>query len=153
MGRRDHRSPPHQAYQDGRDARYQNDNTYDQRGYSGRYDDGYSRDSAYSHPGSYATRTIRNEHDYGGMYDEGYQGQANYGRDPHEDERYRNNQPRYRNIDDRRSRSPARSPAYQQYNGGRSDSPTRDAGKPSDTVILEGLPLSVSSNEVGTLPI
>lgn len=28
-------------------------------------------------------------------------------------------------------------------------SPTKDAGKPTDTVILEGLPFCISSTEVG----
>lgn len=149
LGRQDHsRSPTQQDYQGdprGRDSRHRVDDMYDERTYegqSGHYDEDYSRRGGYSHGGR---QPPRGDHDYGGMYDEGYQAEGDYGR---EGGRYRSNS-RYKEGNARRSQSPSGS----QNNQSRSESPTREAGKPSDTIILEGLPFSVSSNEVGTLPI
>lgn len=154
-GRRDHsRSPPRQAFRDeprGRDSRHRDDDMrydreYDRR--QGRPDDGYSRRGPRYNAN--ANANARDEHDYGGMYDDGgYTGKEDYGRDRYENERHRGGKGRYRDEDDPNSRSPSGS--YD--NRSRSHSPTREAGKPSDTVILEGLPFSISSNEVGTLPI
>ncbi|KAM6523733.1 hypothetical protein FSOLCH5_004346 [Fusarium solani] len=145
-GRRDHsRSPPRQAFRDeprGRDYRHRDDDMrydkeYDRR--QGRPDDGYSR------RGPRYNANARDEHDYGGMYDDGgYTGTEDYGRDRYENERHRGGKGRYRDEDDPNSRSPSGS--YD--NRSRSHSPTREAGKPSDTVILEGLPFSISSNEL-----
>ena len=153
MGLRDQsRSPPRQDYQGdsrGRDSRYRDNDMYNERSYEGRhghYDKDYSRHGGHSRPGR---QYPRGDHDYGGMYDEGYQEEGEYGYDQHEDEGYRSNRPRHREGDGPRSRSPSGS----QQNRSRSHSPTRDAGRPSDTIILEGLPFSVSSSEVGTLPI
>ncbi|KAH6887958.1 hypothetical protein B0T10DRAFT_442027 [Thelonectria olida] len=144
-GRRDSRSPPRQAFPDerrGRDSRYHDDTMRYERDYDGRqgqYDDGYGRKGGASR----GART-RDEHDYGGMYDDGYQDEGEYDRDQHDDERRGNSRSRYREGYDGTSRS--RSP-HHRYNRSRSHSPMRDAGKPSDTVILEGLPF-VPSNEL-----
>ncbi|KAM0439704.1 hypothetical protein ACHAPT_000798 [Fusarium lateritium] len=103
-------------------------------------DDGYSKRGGPRY-------NARDEHDYGGMYDEGgYAGgnQDVHGRDRYENERHRGGKGRYRDEDDPNSRSPSGS----YHNRSRSHSPTREAGKPSDTVILEGLPFSISSNEL-----
>ncbi|CAM1501767.1 Fc.00g037510.m01.CDS01 [Cosmosporella sp. VM-42] len=147
MGLRDHsRSPPRQAYQTdprGRDSRYRDDNMYDERGYDGRHgphDEDYSGRGGHSRVGRYYPR---DDHDYGGMYDEGQQAEDDAGRDRFEDERYRGSNPRYQDADNPKSQSPSGA-----YNRSRSHSPTREAGKPSDTVILEGLPFSVSSSEL-----
>ncbi|KAF4962203.1 hypothetical protein FSARC_9718 [Fusarium sarcochroum] len=143
-GRRDHsRSPPKQAFRDdpqGRDSRYRDDDRdYDHR--PGRFDDGYSRRRGASRDPRY---NARDEHDYRGMYDDGYVDDGEQERQRYEDDKHRSGRGRYRDDDDPRSRSPSRS----YHNRSRSDSPTREAGKPSDTVILEGLPFSISSNEL-----
>ncbi len=82
--------------------------------------------------------------DYGpSMYDE--PSREDEPRDRYYDERTSPRGRSYRDGDGsrRRSRSPGR------YAQSRSMSPTKDAGKPTDTVILEGLPYCVSSTEVG----
>ncbi|RGP67189.1 hypothetical protein FLONG3_8584 [Fusarium longipes] len=145
MGRRDHsRSPPKQAFRDesrGRDPRYRDDEDYDYDYRPGSYDNehsdrgGISRDARYN---------ARDEHDYRGMYDDGYVDDSDRGRRHHEEDRHRSSRGRYRDNDDPWSRSPSGS----YHNSRRSNSPTREAGKPSDTVILEGLPFSISSNEL-----
>ncbi|GKT99870.1 hypothetical protein FLAG1_01868 [Fusarium langsethiae] len=135
-GWRDHsRSPPKQAFRDdsrGRDSQYRDDedcdNEYSKRGSA-------SRDTRYN---------PRDEHDYRGMYDDGYVDDGDQGRRRYEEDKHRGSRGRYRDNDDPRSQSPSGS--YQ--NNHRPNSPTREAGKPSDTVILEGLPFSISSNEL-----
>ncbi|KAF5231014.1 hypothetical protein FAUST_9510 [Fusarium austroamericanum] len=135
-GWRDHsRSPPNQAFHDdsrGRDSRYRDDEDYDNE-YSKR--GGASRDARYN---------ARDEHDYRGMYDDGYVDESDQGRRRHEEDKHQGTRGRYRDSDDPQSQSPSGS--YQ--NNLRSNSPTREAGKPSDTIILEGLPFSISSNEL-----
>ncbi|KAF4345983.1 RNA binding motif [Fusarium beomiforme] len=147
-GRRDHsRSPPKQAFRGDpreRDSRYRDDEKgydYDYEIRSGRYEDAYSRRDGASREARYNSR---DEHDYRGMYDDGYVDNNDKGRRRYEDDKQRSGRGRYRNGDDPRSQSPSGS----YHNRSRSDSPTRDAGKPSDTVILEGLPFSISSNEL-----
>ncbi|KAF9765915.1 hypothetical protein IL306_001717 [Fusarium sp. DS 682] len=147
-GRRDHsRSPPKQAFPGDpqeRDSRYRDDEKgyeYDYENRSGRYEYGYSRRDGASREARYNSR---DEHDYRGMYDDGYVDNNDKGRRRYEDDKHRSDRGWYRDGDDPRSQSPPES--YQ--NRSRSDSPTRDAGKPSDTVILEGLPFSISSNEL-----
>jgi RNA-binding protein 5/10 len=133
-GWRDHsRSPPKQAFRS--DSQHRDDEDYDnehlKRG-------GASRDARYN---------PHDEHDYRGMYDDGYVDESDQGRRRYEEDKHLSSRGRYRDSDDPRTQSP--SGGYQ--NNRRSNSPTREAGKPSDTVILEGLPFSISSNEVGTL--
>ncbi|QGI65826.1 hypothetical protein CEK26_009776 [Fusarium fujikuroi] len=148
MGRRDHsRSPPKQAFRDDpqeRSSRYRDDerdHDYDYDNRSGRHADGNSRRGGASREARYNSR---DEHDYRGMYDDVYVDNSNdQGQRRHEDDK-RTGRGRYRDGDDPRSQSPSGS----YHNRGRSGSPTRDAGKPSDTVILEGLPFSISSNEL-----
>ncbi|KAL6918654.1 hypothetical protein FSST1_002680 [Fusarium sambucinum] len=99
----------------------------DSRGRDSQYRDDEDYDNEYSKRGGAsrdARYNTRDEHDYRNI------NQVAGGR--------------YRDNDDPRSRSPPGS--YQ--NNRRSNSPTREAGKPSDTVILEGLPFSISSNEL-----
>lgn len=153
MGRQDQsRSPPRQDTQPdsrGRDSRQRDVDMYNEREYEGRpgrYDEDYSRRGGHARGGRQYPRA---DHDYGGMYDEGYQGEGDYGYHQQGDERHRTSHTRSREGDERKSQSPSGS----QHNRDYSHSPTRDAGKPSDTVILEGLPFSVSSSEVGTLPL
>lgn len=150
-GRRDQsRSPPRQAFPDdsrGRDSRYQGDEMRHERDYDGRRDQGDERYSKRGGTSRGSRHYAQDEHDYGGMYDEGYQGEGDYGRDRYGDESYQRERSRYRDGDDRESRSRSDS----RHNRSGSHSPTREAGKPSDTVILEGLPFNVSSSEVGTL--
>jgi hypothetical protein len=149
-GWRDHsRSPPKQAFRDdsrGRDSRYRDDEDYDYDRRPGSYDNEYSKRGVASRDARY---NARDEHDYRGMYDDGYVDDGDQERRRYEEDKHRSSRGRYRDNDDPRSRSPSRS----YHNNRRSDSPTREAGKPSDTVILEGLPFSISSNEVGTLPV
>ncbi|KAH7176653.1 hypothetical protein EDB81DRAFT_773232 [Dactylonectria macrodidyma] len=147
-GRRDQsRSPPRQAFPDdsrGRDSRYHGDDMRHERDYDGHYGRG---DEEYSKRGGSSRGSrhhARDEHDYGGMYDDGYQGEGDYGRDRYGDESYQRERSTYRESDDRRSRSRSGS----RNNRSHSHSPTREAGKPSDTVILEGLPYNVSSSEL-----
>ncbi|KAF7550696.1 hypothetical protein G7Z17_g5547 [Cylindrodendrum hubeiense] len=139
-GRRDQtRSPPRQVFHDdsrGRDSRYQGDDMRNQRDYDGHHGQG---DQGYSNRGGASRGYAQDEHDYGGMYDEGYQGEGDYARDRYGDESYQRERSRHRDGDDRISRS---------RSGSRSHSVTREAGKPSDTVILEGLPFNVSSSEL-----
>lgn len=148
-GRRDHsRSPPKQAFHDdsrGTDSRYRDNDDYDYDYRSGSYDDVYSKRSGGTREARY---NARDEHDYRGMYDDGYVDDDDQGRRHREDHKHQSSKRTYRDHDDPRPRSPSGS-----HHHHRSNSPTRDAGKPSDTVILEGLPFSISSNEVGTLPI
>ncbi|KAF4979379.1 hypothetical protein FZEAL_4420 [Fusarium zealandicum] len=148
MGRRDHsRSPPRQTIHDearGKDSRHRDDDMrydkdYDRR--HGRHDDGYSRRGGASRGPRY---NAQDNHDYRGMYDEGYTGGGDRSSDRYDDETYRNGKARPRDDGNTRSRSPSGS----HHNRSRSHSPTREAGKPSDTVILEGLPFSISSNEL-----
>ncbi|CEI60764.1 unnamed protein product [Fusarium venenatum] len=135
-GWRDHsRSPPKQDFRNdsrGRDSQHRDDEDYDNE-YSKR--GGASRDARYN---------TRDEHDYRDMYDDGYVDESDQGRRRYEEDKQSGSRGRYRDNDDPRSRSPSGS--YQ--NNRRSNSPTREAGKPSDTVILEGLPFSISSNEL-----
>lgn len=149
MGRRDFsRSPPRQAlYEDpGRDSRYRDD-LYHERGNDSRRGD-YREGLSSRTPGIRTARNYpRDNHDYGGMYDEGYREEGEHRYDQHEDKMARGN-PRYRHDDDQGSRSPSG-----RSSDSRSYSPTREAGKPSDTVILEGLSFGISASEVGTLPI
>ncbi|CAG7560793.1 unnamed protein product [Fusarium equiseti] len=144
-GRRDHsRSPPKQDFHDdsrGRDSRYRDNDDYDYDYRSGSYDDVYSKRSGGIREVRY---NARDEHDYRGMYDDGYMDDDDQGRRHHEDHKHQSSRRTYRDNDDPRSRSPSGS--YHHHH--RSNSPTRDAGKPSDTVILEGLPFSISSNEL-----
>ncbi|KAH7158211.1 hypothetical protein B0J13DRAFT_543790 [Dactylonectria estremocensis] len=147
-GRRDQsRSPPRQAFPDdsrGRDSRYQDGEMRHERDYDGRHGRG---DEEYSKRGGSSRGTrhhARDEHDYGGMYDDGYQREGDYGHDRYGDESYQRERSAYRDSDDRRSRSRSGS----RHNRSGSHSPTREAGKPSDTVILEGLPYNVSSSEL-----
>ncbi|KPM37885.1 hypothetical protein AK830_g8674 [Neonectria ditissima] len=143
-GRRDQsRSPPRQAFPDdarGRDSRYRDDGVRHTMDH-GHYDDGYSKRGGASRNSRY---NAQDDHDYGGMYDEGYQGGANQGYDRYEDGSHPRERSSYQNGDDAKSRSRSGS----RYNRSRSRSPTREAGKPSDTVILEGLPISLSSSEL-----
>ncbi|KAK7432811.1 hypothetical protein QQZ08_000674 [Neonectria magnoliae] len=141
-GQRDQsRSPPRQDFPDdsrGRGSRYRDagmrhEMDHDDEGYSKR--GGASRASRYN---------AQDEHDYGGMYDEGYQGAGDHGRGGYGDENCWRERSSYRDGDDANSRSRSGS----RYNRSRSRSPTREAGKPSDTVILEGLPFSLSSTEL-----
>ena len=74
----------------------------------------------------------KDPHDYSGMYDEGQ---------IDEDQSVRHG---YRDRDEPGYRSPPRGTS-------RSQSPTRDAGRPSDTVILEELPHMLTAGEVRTL--
>ncbi|KAH7020124.1 hypothetical protein EDB80DRAFT_702418 [Ilyonectria destructans] len=147
-GRRDQsRSPPRQAFPDdsrGRDSRYQGDEMHHERDYDGRHDQGDERYSKRGGTSRGSRHYAQDEHDYGGMYDEGYQGEGDYGRDRYGDESYQRERSRYRDGDDRESRSRSDS----RHNRSGSHSPTREAGKPSDTVILEGLPFNVSSSEL-----
>lgn len=116
------------------------------REYDGHYegrDDGFLRRDA-SRSGS-ARQYPRRPHDYDGMYDEGQDDRQYH---EHEAERYSDDPPHNRERDSRKSRSPGN-----QYSRSRSHSPTREAGRPSDTVILEGLPFGLSASEVGTLAI
>ncbi|KAF4472775.1 RNA binding motif [Fusarium albosuccineum] len=138
-GRRDHsRSPPTQAFHDesrGRDSRHRDDDTRHDKDYDrrhGRFDEGYPRRAGASRGPRY---NARDDYDYGGMYDDGHAADG---------DRHRSEKGRYRDDDDPRSRSPSGS----YHNRSRSHSPTREAGKPTDTVILEGLPFSISSNEL-----
>lgn len=105
-------------------------------------DDGY-RDMDYSY-GSSRTgpgRKPRDMHDFSGMYDDN----PEY----YQEEKYpRGRRGGYDDRDDPGYRSPPRRPRTRSH----SHSPVRDAGRPSDTVILEGLPQAISSSEVGTLP-
>ncbi|KAF5670624.1 RNA binding motif-containing protein [Fusarium heterosporum] len=153
-GRRDHsRSPPKQAFHNdprGRDSHYRDDDLdydydhdhdHDYDGRPGHYEDGYTRRTGASRE---ARPNARDAHDYRGMYDDGYVDNNDQGRRRHENDKYRSNRGRYRDNDDPQSQSPSGS----YHNHSRSDSPTREAGKPSDTVILEGLPFSISSNEL-----
>ncbi|KAM0286315.1 hypothetical protein ACHAO9_008244 [Fusarium lateritium] len=155
-GRRDHsRSPPKQAFHNdprGRDTHYRDDDMdydndydydhdYDNR--SGRYEDGYSRRGGTSRE---ARPNARDEHDYRGMYDDGYVDNSDQGRRRYEDDKWQSGRRNYRDGDGDGPRSQSPSGSY--HNRSRSDSPTREAGKPSDTVILEGLPFSISSNEL-----
>ncbi|KAM5381950.1 hypothetical protein ACJZ2D_002738 [Fusarium nematophilum] len=143
-GRRDHsRSPPKQGFHDdprGRDSRHR-----DEAGM--RYDREHDRRkgrSAWGGASRGQRHNPREDHDYRGMYDDGHAGDGDQGRDRYDDERYRGRRTRYRDDDGLRSRS--RSGSYRGRS--RSHSSTREAGKPSDTVILEGLPFSLSSTEL-----
>ncbi|KID73565.1 D111/G-patch, partial [Metarhizium brunneum ARSEF 3297] len=82
-------------------------------------------------------------HSYEDMYDDGNRDEGR------QRGRYDDDEPRdggeYAHHDGRRGRS--RSPYGRHYRS-RSRSRPRDAGKPTDTVILEGLPYSISSAEV-----
>lgn len=108
-----------------------------ERDHDGRhtqYDDSYGRRVAARtrHGGDYKYK------DYTAMYDDDYRDEGE--RDPSPEPS--------RHGDGRRPSSRSQSPNYR-YSRSRSRSPVRDAGRPSDTIILEGLPY-VSSNEVGT---
>ncbi|KAK7393912.1 hypothetical protein QQX98_013304 [Neonectria punicea] len=143
-GRRDQsRSPPRQDFPDdsrGRDSRYRDAGMRHEMGHD-HDGEGYSKRGGASRASRY---NARDEHDYGGMYDEGYQGAGDHGRGGYGDENHRRERSSYRGGDDANSRSRSGS----RYNRSRSRSPTREAGKPSDTVILEGLPFSLSSTEL-----
>ncbi|KAI5464021.1 hypothetical protein BGZ63DRAFT_351405 [Mariannaea sp. PMI_226] len=140
-GQRDHsRSPSRQA---SRDERRETESSHrdDRRRYGREYDDRHGQyDQGEARSGG-ASRGAwnRDEHDYSGMYDDEYQGDGDYGREQHDDDRYDRSRSRYQTG---HNRSPNR------YNRSRSRSLTRDAGKPSDTIILEGLPFSISSSEL-----
>ncbi|KAF5022274.1 hypothetical protein F66182_5677 [Fusarium sp. NRRL 66182] len=144
-GRRDHsRSPPRQAFHNDprvRDSLYRDDD-YDNR--PSRSDDGYPRRSAASRDAGYNVRDSYDHHNYDNMYDDGHVDNSDHGRRRYQDDKRRGGRGRYRGDDDARSRSPSES----YHNRSRSDSPTRDAGKPSDTIIFEGLPFSISSNQL-----
>ncbi|KAF7559622.1 hypothetical protein G7046_g4553 [Stylonectria norvegica] len=148
MGRKDRsRSPLQQDLYDdprGRDSQYREDDMHHGMAFGDQHshwDEGHVRRGG-------ASRTSRHQpidaHDYRGMYDEGHQGHSDYGREQFGDDNHRGDAARYQEGNDPRSHSPSGS----QQNRSRSHSPTREAGKPSDTVILEGLPFSVSSSEL-----
>lgn len=89
------------------------------------------------------------EHDYTGMYDDN-RGSSDYRRGYHDEEgRHYRDRRGYHDRDDPGFRSLSRG----HHSRSQSLSPVREAGRPSDTVILEGLPFTVSASEVRTLPI
>lgn len=113
-------------------------------------DMGYYNDDDPRDPSRHRHRRRRDEHDYTGMYDDDNRGSSDYRRG-HCDEEGRHHRDRrgYHDRDD---------PGFRPLSSGRhsrsrSLSPVREAGRPSDTVILEGLPFTVSASEVRTLPI
>ena len=140
MDRRDHSpSPPGRGHHHRGDAHHRD---VDRR-WGGNYDDGYR----HHHYHSRARRDTGEEGDYQGMYDEGpsYQDDRSRRRDRDRD-RYRD-EDRYSRRDDnhhsRRNDHHARS---------RSPSLPREAGKPTNTVKIEGLPLGISSAHVRPHP-
>ncbi len=147
-GRRDYsRSPPHRQDDHGRpsgthrhpmDSRGRSQDSYPHDRPDGR---SRGRDSG---PPRGPRHGGRQYDDYESMYDEPRR--ENESRDRYRDERSYPCGRSYRDRDGpiRRSRSPGR------YPRSRSMSPTKDAGKPTDTVILEGLPFCISSTEVGS---
>jgi hypothetical protein len=82
------------------------------------------------------------------MYDDGRDTEIDHGGRSESDGRYGGGR-WHGTRDNTRYRSNSR----RRYSRSRSRSPSRDAGRPSDTVILEGLPLRLPANEVGALPI
>ncbi|KAF4124482.1 ZnF RBZ, partial [Geosmithia morbida] len=122
-GRRDYSRSPARRYDDKRDGY----NT-DRDSYADANDNNY-----------YHHRHRRDRHDYTGMYDDDGGGGSQ------EEEYAYSNRDRHR-YDDDDGRSP---PRGRHHRSSYSRSPVRDAaGRPSDTVILEGLPFSVSSSEL-----
>ena len=107
-------------------------------------DDERDRDMDYTGPRG-AGRRPRDDHDYTGMYDDEDRGRSDHPRGHYEEERYQHDHRGYRDRDDPGFRSPPRR-RYHSRSG--SQSPIREAGRPSDTVILEGLPFTVSAREV-----
>ena len=95
-------------------------------------------------------RRPRDDHDYAGMYDDDDRGRSDHRHGHYEEDRYHRDRRGYHDRDDPAFRSP---PRRRHHSRSRSQSPTREAGRPSDTVILEGLPFSVSASEVRNLPI
>lgn len=101
--------------------------------------------------------------DYARHHGRGREYTEDHGRENYEsmyDDAPREADERPRHYDDERGSHRGRGgyrerdePRHRSRSGGRyrsrSRSPGRDAGKPSDTVILEGLPQSVTQNEVG----
>lgn len=87
-------------------------------------------------------------HDYSGMYDEEDGSREDLGARAYTGDRHHGNH-RHNGRDGSRTGSDSRG-----YRGNsRSRSPTREAGRPSDTVILENLPSRISPKEVRELPI
>ncbi|ODA83252.1 hypothetical protein RJ55_01764 [Drechmeria coniospora] len=121
--RRDNsRSPPrHQYDQEERQARHyrERDRDYDRRG----RDDGHYRDRP------------RYDDGYEGMYDDEYD---------HHGYSDRRSRTRYRENDARRDYSPRRDDGYPARD--RLYDVPREAGRPTDTVKLEGLPFGISSH-------
>ena len=107
-------------------------------------DSGASRQHGDSREPKYYSRE---EEDYSGMYDDtgDRDGHSRYARE-YDDERRHREYGHEHNSNDFRSRTPPRRP----YNRSRSRSPRRDAGRPSDTVILESVPFGISTSQVGT---
>ncbi|KND89783.1 hypothetical protein TOPH_05543, partial [Tolypocladium ophioglossoides CBS 100239] len=108
--------------------------------YEGRYgdrDDGYHsrRDGDLRR----SRRNARDDHDYHGMYDEGYDDhRPSRGRSRDEDDMPRDDDYRYHHDGDGDARAHGHDPQS------RSRSRPRDAGKPTETVMLERVPLGVS---------
>jgi hypothetical protein len=116
-------------------------------------DDSRARDMDYydddSRGSSRHRQRRRDEHDYTGMYDDN-RGSSDHRRGHYDEEG--------RHYRDRRGYHDRDGPGFRSISRGRhsrsrSLSPVREAGRPSDTVILEGLPFTVSASEVRTLPI
>ncbi|KAK5991103.1 RNA-binding 5-A-like protein [Cladobotryum mycophilum] len=142
MGRRDYsRSPPRHDFYD--DPRERSNNRSQRDMHSDKeQEDGYrDGDDSYSKRdgGPRSSRHHEWEDDRGGMYDDDYH------RGRYDDDRRSDGQSNHRGRRGYESRSPGGG-----YRGSRSrsHSPRRDAGKPSDTVILEGLPFNISTSEL-----
>lgn len=131
MGRRDYSQSPPSRHQD---YEYQQENMSSTRDQSRstRYENDSYRQQ-YNHRRE-SGRTARDD-DYSRMYDD-----EDRDRYRHDDE---SNRDWSHGQQDSRSRN--------RHDRSRSPDTTRDAGRPSDTVILEGLPFGVSPIEVGSL--
>lgn len=148
MGRRDYsRSSPRQdLYVDARERPPRHFRDTDRAGdYDDRYrgrDDGFwprhRDDSRRSH------YDARDEREYEGMYDEG--------RRAGDDDRYRSrdDQAFLRDGDHRHRPDAGLSPRGDRYVRTSSRNRLQDAGRPTDTVMLEGLPQAISVSNVST---
>lgn len=132
MDRRDYPpSPPGHGYYHNRDAHYRD---LDRRR-GGDPDDGYRR----HHHHARSRRDDRDGRDYQSMYDD----DASY----QDDRSHRHSRGQYRD-EDRHYEDRRYSRRDDAHDGNRSRSLPRDAGRPTDTVKVEGLPLGVSNVEV-----
>lgn len=144
-GRRDNSRSPHRQDEHGGGAADSRRQPMDAQ--RGRSQDEYRYDEPDGRQGGRdgdPRRGRRQYDDYGpSMYDE--PSRESEPRDRYRDDRRSPRGSSYRDGDwpRRRSRSPGR------HARSRSRSPAKDAGKPTDTVILEGLPFCISSTEVG----